>query len=170
MNCKNLRIRKRQNKKLEKTKIYYYCKVKRKEILKDDCYNCINKEYKKIKSLNNCTKVNLKTKKSKIKGSKHKLTKATEIPMKVKKIVWERDKHCCIYCHKYVDVYYANSHYIKRSQLGLGIEQNIVTACPICHDKYDFKDFDKSMKDYTKNYLSNLYEDWNEDMLVYKKS
>lgn len=52
MNCKNFRIRKKINKKLNKTKIYYYCKIKRKEILKDDCYNCINKEYKFTKSLN----------------------------------------------------------------------------------------------------------------------
>lgn len=126
MNCKNFRIRKKINKKLNKTKIYYYCKIKRKEILKDDCYNCINKEYKFTKSLN-------KHAYKKIKGHKHKLTKATEIPMKVKKVVWERDNHKCIYCNKYVDVYYANSHYIKRSQLGLGIEQNIVILLLIFH-------------------------------------
>ena len=123
----------------------------------------MNKEYKKVNT--KCTKYPNPCMKSK----KHKLTKKTEISMKVKKIVWERDHHQCIYCNKYVDVSYANSHYIKRSQLGLGIEQNIVTACPNCHYRYDFRDFNNEMKNYTKQYLSNLYDSWDEENLVYKK-
>ena len=153
MNCKHYRIR------TKKYVHYKYCTLKKK-IIKDDCYNCINKEYKEVK---------YKKKLSTFHVHKHKSTKATEIPMKVKKIVWERDEHACIYCGKYVDVYYANSHYIKRSKLGLGIEQNVVTACPTCHDKYDFKDFDGKMKNYTREYLSRLYDGWNEDDLVYRK-
>lgn len=147
MNCKNLRIRTKKGIK------YKYC-ILLKKVIKDECYNCMNKEYK----------IYSKQKK------KHKLTKKTEIPIKVKKVVWERDHHQCIYCNKYVDVYYANSHYIKRSQLGLGIEQNVVAACPDCHYKYDFKDFNNEMKNYTKQYLSSLYDGWNEENLVYKKS
>ena len=153
MNCKYYRIR------TKKGVHYKYC-ILNKKIIKDDCYNCINKEYKEVK---------YKKKLSTFHVHKHKSTKATEIPMKVKKVVWERDEHACIYCGKYVDVYYANSHYIKRSKLGLGIEQNVVTACPICHDKYDFKDFDSKMKNYTREYLSRLYDGWNEDDLVYRK-
>lgn len=153
MNCKYYRIR------TKKGVHYKYC-ILNKEIIQDDCYNCINKEYKEVK---------YKKKLSTFHVHKHKSTKATEIPMKVKKVVWERDGHACIYCGKYVDVYYANSHYIKRSHLGKGIEQNVVTACPTCHDKYDFKDFDGKMKNYTREYLSRLYEGWNEDDLVYRK-
>ena len=153
MNCKHYRIR------TKKYVHYKYCTLKKK-IIKDDCYNCINKEYKEVK---------YKKKLSTFHVHKHKSTKATEIPMKVKKIVWERDGHACIYCDKYVDVYYANSHYIKRSHLGKGIEQNVVTACPTCHDKYDFKDFDSKMKNYTREYLSRLYDGWNDDDLVYRK-
>ena len=153
MNCKYYRIR------TKKGVHYKYCTLK-KRIIQDDCYNCINKEYKEVKC---------KKKLCTIKVHKHKSTKATEIPMKVKKVVWERDGHACIYCGKYVDVYYANSHYIKRSKLGLGIEQNVVTACPTCHYKYDFKDFDGEMKNYTREYLSKLYDGWNEDDLVYRK-
>lgn len=153
MNCKHYRIR------TKKGVHYKYCTLKKK-IIKDDCYNCINKEYKEVK---------YKKKLSTFHVHKHKSTKATEIPMKVKKVVWERDEHACIYCGKYVDVYYANSHYIKRSHLGKGIEQNVVTACPTCHDKYDFKDFDGKMKNYTREYLSRLYDGWNEDDLVYRK-
>ena len=153
MNCKHYRIR-------TKKKVHYkYC-VLLKKIIKDNCYNCINKEYKEVK---------YKKKLSTFHVHKHKSTKATEIPRKVKKVVGERDEHACIYCGKYVDVYYANSHYIKRSHLGKGIEQNVVTACPTCHDKYDFKDFDGKMKNYTREYLSRLYDGWNEDDLVYRK-
>lgn len=153
MNCKYYRIR------TKKGVHYKYC-ILNKEIIQDDCYNCINKEYKEVK---------YKKKLSTFRVHKHKSTKATEIPMKVKKVVWERDGYACIYCGKYVDVYYANSHYIKRSHLGKGIEQNVVTACPTCHDKYDFKDFDGAMKNYTREYLSRLYDEWNEDDLVYRK-
>ncbi len=153
MNCKYYRIR-------TKKKVHYkYC-VLLKRIIKDDCYNCINKEYKEVK---------YKKKLSTFHVHKHKSTKATEIPMKVKKVVWERDGHACIYCGKYVDVYYANSHYIKRSHLGKGIEQNVVTACPTCHYTYDFKDFDGKMKNYTREYLSRLYDGWNKNDLVYRK-
>ena len=158
MNCKYLRIR-------TKKKVHYkYCALLKKAI-QDDCYNCINKEYKEVK---------YKKKLSTFHVHKHKSTKATEIPMKVKKVVWERDNHCCIYCKwkgidNYVDVYYANSHYIKRSHLGKGIEQNVICACPTCHYKYDFKDFDGKMKNYTREYLSRLYDGWNEDDLVYRK-
>lgn len=162
MNCKYYRIR------TKKGVHYKYC-ILNKEIIQDDCYNCINKEYKCTKSLNNCAKAKYRNKLCTIKVHKHKSTKATEIPMKVKKVVWERDGHACIYCGKYVDVYYANSHFIKRSQLGLGIEQNVVTSCPDCHFKYDFKDFDGAMKNYTREYLSRLYDEWNEDDLVYRK-
>lgn len=41
----------------------------------------------------------------------------TDIPKKIKEIVWERDYHRCIFCHKTVDLFYANAHFIPR---GLG--------------------------------------------------
>lgn len=153
MNCKYLKIR------TKKGVHYKYCTLLKK-IITDECYNCIKKEYKEVRTF----------KKNKIKGHKHKLTKATEIPMKVKKEVWERDNHCCIYCHKYVEVNYANSHYIKRSHLGKGISQNVVTACPKCHDKYDFGVNIEDMIKYTKEYLMSKYDYWDETELKYKKS
>ena len=48
-------------------------------------------------------------------------------------------------------------------------------SCHIAHFgkitnfKYDFKDFDGKMKNYTREYLSRLYDGWNEDDLVYRK-
>lgn len=154
MKCKNLLLKTKKGIK------YLYCKTKKAQISFNDCANCSLKEYKcttKPKTL------------CKIKGHKHKLTKATEISMKVKKIVWERDNHKCIYCDKWVDVYYANSHFIKRGQLGKGIEENVVTACPDCHYLYDFGTNSQEMINYTKEYLKSKYSDWNEEKLIYKK-
>lgn len=53
--------------------------------------------------------------------SKSLRTKATEIPKKVKEKVEARDNHRCIICgSKYAS---GNSHYIRRSKGGLGIEK-----------------------------------------------
>jgi len=167
MQCKNLKYR------TKKSRRFLYCDLLKKEITFNDCKDCANKEYKVIKytiSSKNCAKKSTSNKKSPlIGGHKHKLTKATEIPMKVKKIVWERDNHRCIYCNKYVDVYYANSHFIKRGQLGKGIEENVVTACQNCHYLYDFGTNSKEMINYTREYLKSKYSDWGEEKLVYKK-
>lgn len=103
------------------------------------------------------------------KNKKHKLTNATDIPTSIKKKVWKRDKGKCIFCHTSVEWNYANSHYIKRSQLGLGIEENIFTACLKCHNKFDDSIYRKSMLLIAKNHLINLYPNWNENMLIYKK-
>ena len=100
---------------------------------------------------------------------KSKRTKALEIPKKVKLIVWERDNHRCIFCPRDVPWNYANSHYIKRSHGGLGIEQNIVTACPRCHHNFDDTPKRKEMLLVAKRHLMSLYDNWNEEDLVYKK-
>lgn len=47
---------------------------------------------------------------------KSKRTKACEISQKVKEIVWNRDKQCCVICGINVSKSCANAHYIKRSQ------------------------------------------------------
>lgn len=100
---------------------------------------------------------------------KSKLAKATAISKEVRQRVWERDHMACIYCHRRVPVECANSHFIKRSQLGLGIEQNIVTACPNCHYKYDFGVNCKDMINYTREYLSLFYGALKRENLVYHK-
>jgi 5-methylcytosine-specific restriction endonuclease McrA len=101
---------------------------------------------------------------------KHKRTKATEIPKKVKEIVWKRDNESCIHCGRHVTVFCANSHYIKRSQGGLGIPQNITTACPYCHNKGEFSKDAEKLKEEQRQYLSRYYGDsWKEEKLIYKK-
>jgi len=151
-NC--IYIRKRKNKP--------FCKHCNKEITFDKCKNCKHKEYKEKK-------------KYKIKNRVSKQSKALDISQKVKKIVFERDKGCCVVCGNNYNVM-PNAHYISRAKGGLGIEQNIVTLCTNftknkCHYKYDFgtKEEREKIKKIIKAYLKSQYHNWNEDDLIYKK-
>lgn len=105
-----------------------------------------------------------------IKGKKHKQTKAKDIDIKIKIKVWERDSHCCIFCGKPVKVSYANAHFIPRSAGGLGLEENIFTACENCHIEQDnglnTNDYDLKVE----NYLKGIYGvNWDKSKLIYKK-
>lgn len=98
---------------------------------------------------------------------KSKRSNATDIPQKVKEIVWERDNHQCIVCGNPYAM--PNAHYISRAHGGLGIEQNIVTLCQKCHDRYDNGDKRKEYGDWIRAYLKSKYPDWDEAKLVYQK-
>lgn len=101
---------------------------------------------------------------------KSKRSKACDISQRTKEIVWNRDNHQCIICGKYVPKTCANAHFIKRSQGGLGKEQNIVTLCPDCHFKEDFGQDTKLYEQKIKNYLKAYYgENWKIENLIYKK-
>ena len=115
-------------------------------------------------------KIEKKKKQKFIKGKKHKKTKATEISDKVKEAVWIRDNYRCIYCHKKVPLVCANAHFIKRSQGGLGIEENIVTLCFDCHYQEDHGLNTDKYEKYIENYLKNIYGfEWKKEKLIYKK-
>ena len=133
-----------------------YCKINKCSITLKDCSNCKFKEYKAIRN-------------KPIKGKKHKLTKATEIPKSVKKKVWKRDNHKCIFCHEEVPWNLANSHFVKRSHNGLGIEEDVFTACIKCHQKFDDSIKRENMKIIAYNHLRKFYKDLDEKDLVYKK-
>ena len=99
-----------------------------------------------------------------------KRSKACDISQATKKKVWKRDNERCIICGRWVPVSCANAHYIKRSQGGLGIEQNIVTMCPECHYKEDHGLNTELYEDYIENYLKGIYgENWNKENLIYNK-
>ena len=98
--------------------------------------------------------------------AKSKRTKALEIPRKVKEKVYERDGGCCVFCGK---AGISNAHFIARSQSGLGIEENILTLCPECHRQYDQTPRRQEMRNFFKGYLRNIYPDWSEEKLIYKK-
>lgn len=149
MGCINLKIRS------EKYKKFPYCTKLKRKINYEECRICEHKAYKKAKA---------------IKGKKHRQTKATEIPKSVKEIVWERDNHRCIFCHTIVNMFYANAHFIPRSSGGLGIPENIFTACKNCHREQDnglnTQEYDKR----AKNYLKSIYgRCWTKEKLIYKK-
>lgn len=166
MYCTNLKIKQKKGKK------FLYCNLLKQEITYDNCKCCANKEFKIKKctvNKKNCAKYDFPVKRKPIKGKKHKLTKATEISMKVKRIVWERDDHKCIFCGQTVPLNCANSHVIKRSQLGMGIPENLVTACVECHDKYDFGTNSDVMKEKAIEYLKRFYNEWSEEKVKYKK-
>lgn len=107
---------------------------------------------------------------TKIKGKKHKQTKEKEIPKEVKIAVWNRDKNKCIFCGKEVDVFYANAHFIPRSAGGLGIEENIFTACENCHREQDNGKDSKLYDKKAEKHLKRIYGvNWDKKKLIYKK-
>lgn len=156
-NCINFRVR------TKKGVRYMFCVRRKAEIERKDCFDCIYREYRKT------SKNTLKTKIKPI-SKNNKITKATSIPKKVKIKVWERDNHMCIFCNKPVEWNFANSHYIKRSHLGLGIEENIMTNCSSCHSLFEESDKRNEMKIFAREYFKSKYPYWNEEDLVYKKN
>jgi hypothetical protein len=101
------------------------------------------------------------------KKGRHKMTNACDISPKVRKIVEERDGGKCVICGCNRGL--PNMHYIARSQGGLGIPQNIVSGCVECHHDYDNGDKRREHGEKIKSYLMGIYEDWNEEDLIYKK-
>ena len=98
---------------------------------------------------------------------KTKRAKACDISQKVKEIVWARDGGRCIICGNNRAM--PNSHFIRRSHGGLGIEENIVTMCDRCHRMYDQGVDRKAIEARTEEYLKSHYPGWDREKLVYKK-
>ena len=167
MNKKCIFLKQKLNKTL-------YCKKYNKEINIKECSCCKYKKYDYNKALYKTPLKSYQNKPNK-KNKPSDRTIALSIPKKVKLKVWERDNHLCIICMlyyskiTYVPWNYSNSHYIKRSHGGLGIEENIFTACLECHNKFDNTNKRKNILPIIKNYLISKYYYWNEDILIYKK-
>lgn len=112
----------------------------------------------------------------------HRETKATAIPADVKAAVARRDCFggriaTCIICGAPGAPV---AHCVRRSQGGMGIEQNIVTLCNRCHLAFDEGLFLKQLapfgfhsqqhiKDYIIQYLKGFYPDWTEESVKYQK-
>ena len=96
----------------------------------------------------------------------HNQTKATNISREVKLRVYERDKGRCIICGS---PGLPEAHYIRRSQGGLGIEQNIVTLCRECHREFDEGKRHREYKEKIQDYLFRFYPDFNDYDRLYHK-
>ena len=93
-------------------------------------------------------------------------TKATSIPKKVREEVYARDKGCII-CGSTSNLTIA--HFISRAQSGLGIKENVVTLCILCHHEMDNGKNSLEIKARVKKYLNDLYPDFTDEMRIYDK-
>lgn len=89
------------------------------------------------------------------------------IPKSVKERVWARDDFRCVGCGRWAPVDWACAHYIARSHGGLGIEKNILTLCPRCHEAYDNGPNRGELKETYGRYLKAHYGELTG--LVYRK-
>lgn len=104
-------------------------------------------------------------------------TKARDFSQAVKKHIAERDRFdghpCCIRCGLPAPIEnpiaFSNAHFISRAQGGLGIEENGLTLCPVCHHLYDQTTERDRLRAYFREYLRDHYPGWDEESLYYKK-
>lgn len=96
----------------------------------------------------------------------HKMTKATSIPESVKRKVYARDRGKCVVCGA---PGIPNAHYIRRSQGGLGIEENIVTLCPKCHHDFDNGFRREEIGAWLSEYLDKWYPDFPDEKRIFNK-
>lgn len=111
----------------------------------------------------------------------HRLTRATAIPPKVKKLVALRDcangPATCIICGA---PGMPCCHIVRRSQGGRGVAQNIVTLCSQCHYALDEGlglkrlaplglDTQAKVRAYVIDYIKSIYPDWTEEGVKYRK-
>ena len=96
------------------------------------------------------------------------MTYATRISQNVKDAVSARDRGICVLCGR---PGHPNAHVVRRSQGGMGIEQNIVTLCHECHKQYDEGKLEERRRDYVRlvAHLKGFYPEWNREDMIYKK-
>lgn len=97
----------------------------------------------------------------------HRQTKATSIPDKVKKEVYQRDYFRCVLCGSMNAG--PHCHFVRRSQGGLGIPENIWTGCMRCHEAFDSEATDEPLHNRMREYFRKLYPDWDEGKMRYRK-
>ena len=109
----------------------------------------------------------------------HKYTKKLQFDAKTRKKIIARDRGECIFCAKGYHMECASGalpgkdimHFIPRSQMGLGIEQNGAVGCRYHHNLLDNgnKGLRQEMLVIFEDYLKFMYPDWDRDKLVYRK-
>lgn len=84
-----------------------------------------------------------------------KRTKAVDVDAKTRAEVLARDMHRCIFCKRSSALTMA--HVIPRSAGGLGIKENLVTACSVCHWKMDNTGERETLLAYAQKHLDRLH-------------
>lgn len=97
----------------------------------------------------------------------HRQTRAKAIPKAVKMAVYERDRGHCVLCG--ANDGQPDAHIVARSQGGKGIEQNIVTLCRRCHDRYDNSADRHEIRERLERYIKQFYPAWTEEDMIYRK-
>lgn len=110
----------------------------------------------------------------------HKYTNKLRFDKNVRQRIYERDNGGCIFCH----MGYMNDctspmlleiadimHYIPKSKMGLGIEQNGAVGCRYHHHMLDNgnKGARQEMLERFEEYLKGIYPDWEKEKLIYRK-
>ena len=98
--------------------------------------------------------------------AKSRRTKALDISPAVKAAVYERDGGRCVLCGR---PGLPNGHFIPRSQSGSGIEENVITLCIKCHNRYDNGAGRAAIETELEAYLRSLYPEWSREKLLYRK-
>lgn len=96
-------------------------------------------------------------------------TKSTSISQNTKKVVHNRDGGCCIFCGRPIPISMSNAHIIPRSAGGLGIEQNIISACFDCHRSLDQSTKRTEMMWLVEAYMMTKYAEWDKNKYIFKK-
>ena len=102
-------------------------------------------------------------------------TKARDFGRKAKEAISERDSidgwPCCVNCGAAAPaaLAWSNAHFISRAQGGLGIPENGLTLCPVCHNRYDQTTDRSRLRAFFREYLMRKYPDWDEERLYYRK-
>ena len=102
-------------------------------------------------------------------------TKARDFSRKTKEEIAERDSiqgwPCCVNCGAAAPapLAWSNAHFISRAQGGLGIPENGLTLCPVCHHRYDQTTERPKLREFFREYFMEKYPDWDESKLYYRK-
>ena len=105
----------------------------------------------------------------------HKDTKARDFDRAAKQAISERDSidgwPCCVNCGAAAPapLAWSNAHFISRAQGGLGIPENGLTLCPVCHRRYDQTTDRPTLRKYFREYLQSKHPGWDESNQYYRK-
>lgn len=110
----------------------------------------------------------------------HKYTKKLQFDQKTKERIYIRDNSSCIFCEMgygtekatWLDLEVKDvMHFIPKSSLGLGVEENGAIGCRYHHMILDngSRGMRAEMLNRFEEYLKRQYPAWDRDKLVYRK-